>query len=37
MRLLSKEWSEKIEEQPPQSDLYNVDRYFLELLKNKNQ
>ena len=32
MRSLCNEWS-KIEEQPPQSDLYNVDRYFLELWK----
>jgi len=36
MRLLCKEWSEKIEEQPPQGDLYKVDRYFLELWKVKN-
>ena len=32
MRLLCNEWS-KIEEQPPQGDLYQVDRYFLELWK----
>jgi len=35
MRLLCNEWS-KIEDQPPQGDLYLVDRYFLELWKNKN-
>ncbi|AIX14630.1 hypothetical protein Syn7803C72_19 [Synechococcus phage ACG-2014d] len=32
MRSLCDEWS-KIEEQPPQGDLYLVDRYFLELWK----
>ena len=32
MRSLCQEWS-KIEEQPPQGDLYLVDRYFLELWK----
>ena len=32
MRSLCNEWS-KIEEQPPQGDLYQVDRYFLELWK----
>jgi hypothetical protein len=32
MRSLCQEWS-KIEEQPPQGDLYQVDRYFLELWK----
>ena len=36
MRQLCDEWS-KIEEQPPQGDLYKVDRYFLELWKNKNE
>jgi hypothetical protein len=36
MRDLCNEWS-KIEEQPPQSDLYNVDRYFLELWKTRNE
>lgn len=35
MRHLCNEWS-KIEEQPPICDLYKVDRYFLELWKNKN-
>ena len=35
MRSLCNEWS-KIEEQPPHGDLYKVDRYFLELWKNKN-
>ena len=32
MRELCNEWS-KIEEQPPTGDLYQVDRYFLELWK----
>ncbi len=32
MRSLCNEWS-KIEEQPPQGDLYQVDRYFLEIWK----
>lgn len=32
MRHLCNEWS-KIEEQPPMGDLYQVDRYFLELWK----
>ena len=32
MRELCNEWS-KIEEQPPMGDLYQVDRYFLELWK----
>jgi hypothetical protein len=36
MRDLCNEWS-KIEDQPPQGDLYQVDRYFLELWKNKNK
>jgi hypothetical protein len=36
MRHLCDEWS-RIEEQPPTGDLYNVDRYFLELWKNKNK
>ena len=32
MRAFCNEWS-KIEEQPPVGDLYQVDRYFLELWK----
>jgi hypothetical protein len=36
MRSLCNEWSQ-IEDQPPQGDLYQVDRYFLELWKNKNK
>ena len=32
MRALCNEWSQ-IEEQPPRGDLYEVDRYFLELWK----
>ena len=35
MRELCNEWS-KIEEQPPTGDLYQVDRYFLELWKLKS-
>ena len=34
MRDLCNEWS-KIKEQPPQGELYQVDRYFLELWKNR--
>ena len=36
MRKLCQEWS-KIEEQPPRKDLYQVDRYFLELWKRRNE
>ena len=35
MRLFSVEWSENIDEIPPAKDLYQVDRYVLELWKNK--
>ena len=35
MRSFCIEWSQN-EEQPPQGDLYKVDRYFLELWKVKN-
>ena len=33
MRSFCKEWSENINEIPPAKDLYQVDRYFLELWK----
>ena len=33
MRELCREWSENINEIPPAKDLYQVDRYFLELWK----
>ena len=33
MRLLCKEWSEDVDVQPPRGELYEVDRYFLELWK----
>tara|TARA_B100001093_G_scaffold432022_1_gene428307 strand:- start:29 stop:295 length:267 start_codon:yes stop_codon:yes gene_type:complete len=36
MRELCNEWS-RIEEQPPQGDLYQVDRYFIKLWKNRNE
>lgn len=36
MRKLCDEWS-KAEEQPPTGELYKVDRYFLELWKNRNE
>ena len=36
MRAFCIEWS-KIEEQPPIGDLYLVDRYFLDLWKNRNE
>ena len=34
MRALCNEWS-MIEDQPPRGDLYEVDRYFLNLLEKK--
>ena len=33
MRLLCTEWSKNIDEVPPGNDLYQVDRYFLEIWK----
>ena len=33
MRLLCEEWSEDMNKIPPAKDLYQVDRYFLELWK----
>ena len=36
MRQLCNQWSQ-IEEQPPTGDLYSVDRYFLDLWKNRNE
>ena len=36
MRDLCNEWS-KIEEQPPVGELYQTDRYFLELWKKRNE
>ena len=33
MRILCEEWSENIDQIPPAKDLYQVDRYFLELWK----
>jgi len=35
MRILCEEWSENIDETPPTKDLYQVDRYFLELWKTR--
>ena len=35
MRILCEEWSENINEIPPAKDLYQVDRYFLELWKTR--
>jgi len=35
MRELCREWSENIDEIPPGKDLYQVDRYFLELWKTR--
>ena len=35
MRLFSVEWSENIDETPPAKDLYQVDRYFLNLWKTR--
>ncbi len=37
MRDICREWSEDIDKIPPGKDLYQVDRYFLELWKNKNE
>jgi hypothetical protein len=37
MRVFCREWSENIEVDPPQGDLYKVDRYFLELWKKRNE
>ena len=36
MRALCREWSQN-EEQPPIGDLYQADRYFLELWKKRNE
>lgn len=36
MRSLCNEWSQ-INDQPPRGDLYEVDRYFLNLWKNRNE
>ena len=35
MRLLCEEWSEDMNKIPPGKDLYQVDRYFLELWKTR--
>ena len=35
MRILCEEWSENIDETPPAKDLYQVDRYFLNLWKTR--
>ena len=38
MRDLCKDWSEDVHEVPPRmSDLYQVDRYFIKLWKNRNE
>ena len=38
MRAFCREWSENIDEIPPtRFDLYQVDRYFLELWKKRNE
>lgn len=37
MRDLSRKWSTEIEELPPNMDLYQVDRYFLDLWNNRNE
>ena len=36
MRELCNQWSQ-IEEQPPRGDLYQVDRYFMNLWKKNNE
>ena len=35
MREVCNQWSQNIDEDPPKGDLYQVDRYFLELWKNR--
>ena len=37
MKQLCTDWSENIAEDPPLGNLYNVDRYFLELWKARNE
>jgi|TARA_R100000027_G_C2196942_1_gene78700 hypothetical protein len=37
MRSICKKWSEDVTELPPTEDLYQVDRYFLELWKKRNE
>jgi hypothetical protein len=37
MRKLCDDWSKNIDEGPPKGDLYQVDRYFLELWKKRNE
>jgi hypothetical protein len=37
MRDLCNEWSEDLESNPPRADLYQIDRYFLELWKRRNE
>jgi len=38
MRALCNEWSKDVDEVPPyKSDLYQVDRYFLQLWRNRNE
>ena len=37
MRQLAFKWASDIEEIPPRHDLYQVDRYFLELWKKRNE
>mgnify|MGYP005619995555 FL=1 len=36
MRALCNEWSQ-LEDQPPTGDLYQVDRYFLDIWKTRNE
>ena len=37
MRMLCDKWSKNTKEIPPGMDLYQVDRYFLELWKKRNE
>jgi hypothetical protein len=37
MRILCDKWSKNTEDLPPGMDLYQVDRYFLELWKKRNE
>jgi hypothetical protein len=37
MKSLCKDWSEDIDVDPPKGELYQVDRYFLELWKSRDE
>ena len=37
MRELCNQWSQDDDDGPPRADLYTVDRYFLDLWRNRNE